>query len=482
MTSTKDPATTTQNPPSGQLRRNVLGAPSMAFLVIAMAAPLSASATGVALTVGLGNGIGAPGAFVLIVALLLIFSVGFAAMAGRIVNAGAFYAYVGAAFGFRMGAASGFIATMAYNLLSAFVFGISGFYGAQALNGVLGTDIPWWAVAMVFLVAAFAMSYFGTELGARITGTLLVLECLFLVVIDVSVLINKGASAFSWEVFAPSNVFSGNIGMALAMVFLCFIGFEATAIFSEEAKDPRRTVGRATRIAIIVTGALYVFTAWAVIANFGTTESVDVAQGENAGTMILDTITGNLGAFGGGAFTILIITSSLAVAAAIHGAASRYIFVMSRSRLLPGGLSKVHSRFQSPVRAQLVQGAFVLVLLVVWAIIGLDPFVDMGVLGTLGSIAIMVLQTLVSFAVFAFFRRLKDARVWTTIVAPLVAGAAMLVVLAVAVAAWPVLIGSDAVLLQLVPIAIPLAGVIGWFVAHRRGAIPDELETRKEFV
>jgi len=42
----------------------------------------------------LGNGAGVPGAFVIAGLILLIFSVGYAAMSRHVVNAGAFYAYL----------------------------------------------------------------------------------------------------------------------------------------------------------------------------------------------------------------------------------------------------------------------------------------------------------------------------------------------------------------------------------------------------
>ena len=55
------------------LRRNAMGVPEMVFLVIAFAAPLAASTTNIPMAIGLGNGIGAPGTW-LVVGLLLVCS------------------------------------------------------------------------------------------------------------------------------------------------------------------------------------------------------------------------------------------------------------------------------------------------------------------------------------------------------------------------------------------------------------------------
>ncbi|MDX3768383.1 MULTISPECIES: hypothetical protein [unclassified Streptomyces] len=66
------------------------------------------------------------------------------------------------------------------------------------------------------------------------------------------------------------------------LVIGAFTGFEATAIYAEEARDPCRKVSRATFIAI---GFLTVFHAagcWLIMGAFGADRAVDLA-GEAAG-------------------------------------------------------------------------------------------------------------------------------------------------------------------------------------------------------
>jgi amino acid transporter len=48
---------------------------------------------------------------------------------------------------------------------------------------------------------------------------------------------------------------TGSAGIAFAFAFASFIGFEATAIYGEESKDPKKVVPRATYWAVgIITG------------------------------------------------------------------------------------------------------------------------------------------------------------------------------------------------------------------------------------
>ena len=78
---------------ANQLRKNSLGVGAITFLVVSAAAPLTAVAGGVPLSMLLGNGPGIPGTFAIVTALLLLFAVGYVAMSRHVKNAGAFYAY-----------------------------------------------------------------------------------------------------------------------------------------------------------------------------------------------------------------------------------------------------------------------------------------------------------------------------------------------------------------------------------------------------
>ncbi len=92
---------------SNQLKHGAIGGIALVFLVIAAAAPLGASATNTPLIFMLGNGPAATFDFLIIGALLLLFSVGFTAMSTHITNAGAFYAYISVGLGKKFGTGPG---------------------------------------------------------------------------------------------------------------------------------------------------------------------------------------------------------------------------------------------------------------------------------------------------------------------------------------------------------------------------------------
>src|SRR5699024_10778971 len=67
----------------------------------------------------------------------------------------------------------------------------------------------------------------------------------------------------------PDQFFTPGIGVLLAFTMAAFMGFESGAIYSEEAKNPERTVSRATYIAVGIIAAFYAFSAWALQMGVG---------------------------------------------------------------------------------------------------------------------------------------------------------------------------------------------------------------------
>ena len=80
-----------------------------------------------------------------------------------------------------------------------------------------------------------------------------------MLILDAAILIKGGeggtaplnAAPFTWSSFT-----SGSVAIALLFNFASFIGFEATTIHSEEARDPKRTVPRETYVAVLTIGVL----------------------------------------------------------------------------------------------------------------------------------------------------------------------------------------------------------------------------------
>ena len=99
--------------PDERLAPNRLGIAGIVFFVVAAAAPLVGMTGAVPVAIVLGNGAAAPGAYLAVGIVLLVFSVGYAAMSGRVSNTGAFFAYVGRGLGVIPGVGSAFVSLLA---------------------------------------------------------------------------------------------------------------------------------------------------------------------------------------------------------------------------------------------------------------------------------------------------------------------------------------------------------------------------------
>ena len=459
--------TMSSSPPADtqHLRREQLGTASIVFLVLAAAAPMTAVVVTVPLAIGLGDGVGTPGAFALAGITLLLFAVGFVAMSRHVTNVGAFYAYITRGLGGRFGVPAALIALIAYNAMMIAVVGIFGVFANQSFLTEFGINLPWeaWGAIAVALVAT--LSYFEIVLSAKVLGVALVCEVIILTVMDIGVLLTNGPASFPIHSFSPGTIFVGAAGVSIMFAFTSFVGFEATAIYGEEAREPRRSVPRATYIAVGIIGIFYGVTSWALIAAFGTAHVVAVA-GKNPAGFVFAANAKYIGGFTVDAMNILIVTSSFAALLAFHNAAARYIYGLARDGILPQRLAHTHPRYGSPIAASALQISVAVVVVAAFAVAKLDPLLVLAAaflgLGTLGIIA---LQAMASFSVICFFRKRPDRDFWTTLVAPLLAGCGMTAAAFLVVKNYSALTGTKSALINHLWWLLPAVAVIGVLLA-----------------
>jgi amino acid transporter len=277
-------------------------------------------------------------------------------------------------------------------------------------------------------------------------------------VFDVAVLVKSG---YSLSAFSPGVVTSGSVGLGLLFAATCFIGFEATALFSEEARDPNRSVPRATYIAVISIGIFAAVTSLALVSAVGVQNAKSVAEEHlAAGDLLLATSQDVLGTALTDVMQLLLVVSLFAALLALHNSASRYIYALARDGVLPKTLARTHSG--TPRNASAAQLAFATVVAAIFAVLGLDPvaFLTSSMTG-FGTLAILVLQAMASIAVVVFFRRRRDPNWWTTFVAPALGGLGLIGVIVLAVLNFPTMAGSDAGWIGLLPWLLPVLILAG---------------------
>ena len=457
----------------GRLRPNALGVAGIVFFVVAMAGPLAAT-LGASPLAFINNGAGAPGAFLLAGVVLLLFAVGFAAMSVHVTSAGGFAVYVSRALGQRAGIAAAFVALLAYNGMLLGLYALVGFFAEAIIDEELGLHLPWqvWTLLAIGLVAAFG--YRDVNLSAKVLGVLMLLEVAILVIFDIAVIGSGGADGLSLAPFDPSNVFEGTYGIAFLFAFASFVGFEATAIYGEEARDPKRTIPRATYAAVLLIGLFYVIATYSITMAVGT-DRVQTEAAENMGTFIFAANTEFVGGWSTHVMNVLTVTSLFAVVLAFHNTLSRYVYALGRGGVLPPVLGRTHGAHRSPHVASVVESGLALVVVGVFMLAGADPFAEIYAwLVGVGTVGVLVLQAAVALVVVVFFWRTKlDRRVWHTVIAPLLGAAGLVYAIVMAIDNFDVLTGSASDVVNGLFWLIPIAAVIGFLVGAwrtRRGA------------
>lgn len=457
----------------GRLGGGQLGAGHIIFMVIAAAAPMAVIVAIVPIALWLGNGSGTPGMFLVAAIVLALFAVGYVRAIPHVRNAGAFYAYIIQGIGRPLGLVAAYTAIICYTSLAAATCGALAFFAHSTFDRLFSVNLPWQAWAAIALAIAGVLGYRRITLAARVLGVALMCEVTLLVILDVAILVDRGASAFSLHVFAPHVVFSGVVGVAVIYAFSSFLGFEGTAIYAEEARDPRRTVPRATYGAIAVVGIFYVLTIWALIAGVGFSHAPAIAA-RNPGNFVFDLSDRYLSGTWTDALNVLIVTSSFAAVLAFHNAASRYLYALARDGVVARALARTHPKHSSPYIAGLLQISVVTAIVAGFAIAGLDPLTNLSTAMTgFGAVGLMALLAVTALAIGLMFLRRGERSAGRTL-APALATIGLGIATVLALVNYPSLTGSPSWVINHLPWLHLLVIAAGLAVALRtRARRPD---------
>ncbi|MEU2063444.1 APC family permease [Streptomyces sp. NPDC013455] len=413
-----------------RLKANSVGLVGVVFMAVATAAPITAMTGNLPIAVGFGNGTGAPAGYLFATLVLTVFSVGYVAMARRITAAGAFYGYISHGLGRIAGMASGLLAVLAYIVFEASIVGVFAYFARTTVHDQLGADLPWILYAAAMLLVTGVLAHFDINLTAKALGVMLVAEIAVLFAVATAVLLHGGGpDGIPLEPVNPENAFTGaSAGLGLFFAFWSWVGFESTAMYGEESRDPKRVIPRATLVSVVGVGLFYIYVSWMTIAGNGLKGSVEVSAGTSPLDLFFDPARSFIGSWAVHAFQWLLITGSFACGMAFHQCAARYLYAIGREGFLHPALGRTHPRHGSPHLASVVQSAIAVLLVGAFWATGQDPYIHLyTLLAILGTMAILIVQTLCSFAVIGYFRthHPEDRHWFRTFTAPLLGGIGM---------------------------------------------------------
>jgi amino acid transporter len=253
--------------------------------------------------------------------------------------------------------------------------------------------------------------------------------------------------------------------IALLFSFASFVGFEATAIYSEEARDPKRTVPRATFVSVLTIGVVYTLVTFLMVNAAGVKNIPDfIAKLGDPTTFLFVLSDRYIGSGYTAIMRLLFITSVFAALLAFHNAVARYTYALGREGLLPAVAGRTHDKHQSPHAGSLAQSVLALIVVSAFIVAGKDPVLALFTwLTNLGTLAVIVLMAASSVAVVAFFRGNPglERSIVRTVVAPVLAAAALVAIAYYATLKFDVLIGNTGFLSWFLPMLLAVAAVLG---------------------
>lgn len=287
-------------------------------------------------------------------------AVSYAQMSRAFPMAGSVYTYAGRGIAQPVGFLAGWMVLLDYILIPGLLYLIA----SLAMASI--TPVPVWAWIVGFIVLNTAVNYLGIQFTARVNKVVLVGElavlAIFLVIGVVALAGGAGRGFDLTPVYNASTFSFGLVFSAVSIAVLSFLGFDAISTLAEENKEAARSIGRATILALVVAGTLFIVQTYVAALLVPDPETL-IAEGDAAGTAFYDAAR----VAGGPALaTLTAVATAIAWGFAnslvAQAATSRLLFAMARDRQLPGFLAKIHPVRRVPVNATLLVAAVSLVL------------------------------------------------------------------------------------------------------------------------
>lgn len=269
--------------------------------------------------------------------LILPLALSMGLLSAKFPNAGGVSHFVTLAFGPKAGALVGW-----FFLMSVPIGGpVAALTGAGYMTAAMGWgDGARIVIAAVMLAIGLITNWMGMQVAGKVQIAVVIAIIAVLVFSFATALPRMERTHFS--PFVPHGWMS--IGQAAAILFWCFIGWEAVSHLSEEFKDPQRAAVKGVTIAAIIVGVLYFLSALATVG----TQSYLRGGADSSLVWIISQPLGAWGGFIAGLTGLFICTATII---AYSSAASRVAFALSRQGYAPKWMGRLSSRYKTPTGA-----------------------------------------------------------------------------------------------------------------------------------
>lgn len=258
---------------------------------------------------------------------------------------------------------------------------------SQAFAGYIntfGVHVPNWVGVTIFLTILMFINLRGIRLSsmANILSTAVEVSGLLIVLICGLWYLTKTGNQVV-TISAENMPSMVNVLQGAALAFFAFTGFEDLANVAEEVKQPERNLPRAMLSALGIAGVLYLLVSWMATAIIpGNELSLSDAP-------LFDVVGKAYPAMPASFFSVIAIFAIFNTTLLNYITASRLLYGMSESNLLPKFLQSVHRKYHTP---------YIAILIIFPCVLGLGLS---GTLGELASTTSAIVLTVFSFSCVA---------------------------------------------------------------------------------
>jgi APA family basic amino acid/polyamine antiporter len=327
-----------------------------------------------------GNAVWLSFAISAVVALFTAFS--YAELSSMFPRAGAEYDYATAAVGEYIAFIVGWLIIFSGIVGAATVaLGFGGYF-----SGLFGTGQILAAVSLILILTVLLI--IGVKQSAMVAGIFTLVEAIGLILIIAAGLPRLGSVDYMEMPLGIGGVFT-----AAALVFFAYQGFEEMVKFSEETREPEKTVPKALMIALVICTALYILVCVSAVSVVGW----EGLAGSDAPFAEVATVA--WGPRGADLLSVIALFATANTVLLMLLASSRISYGMARSGTLPGALSRVHLTRKTPYIAILAAALGAVLFLFAG---------DIGFVANVANFTLFVTFMIVNLAVILLRYRFPD--------------------------------------------------------------------------
>ncbi|OUJ18648.1 Amino acid transporter fused to UspA-like domain [Methanonatronarchaeum thermophilum] len=303
---------------------------------------------------GMAAAMAGPGSiisFILSGVLALITAFCISEMATAIPKAGGTYVFMKRSLGSAVGSSVGIATWLGLLIKGSFAFvGFGGYLAALI------------AVNEIFLaVIASVLFILINIVGVKSSGGIQNLMLFFLtILLFLFIFLGMGHVELSQFVWVDTGV-SETLATA-GFVFVSYVGIAEASAIAEEVKDPGKNLPRAIIGSILFVILLYSLIMVVVVGAYPYEQLADST------TPILDVAEDFLGSLGVTVMVLAGVFATLSTGNASLMSSARYPFAMAKDGLMPDWLTKINKKFKTPVKAIVLSGFVLTVMLLIFPV------------------------------------------------------------------------------------------------------------------